>query len=136
MNGHQPRKPKFFKELTALVAAGSTIKDAAESLNISPHSAYEVSRLPAFRLAVSELRTSKMNQICGLAVEASAEAIATLRELLADTPRNQSVIANAKLRMAAAKAVLNSCVTISENTELRERLDAIENATRERSANE
>lgn len=135
MSNEKPKKPKFWQELTALVAAGSTVKDAAEMLSISPHSAYEVSRLEDFRMAVHELRTSKMNQICGLAVEASAAAIRTLHELLEDSPRSQAVIANGKLRLMAAKAVLGSCLTISENTELRERLDAIETATRERDAN-
>lgn len=126
MSGHVPENSQFFDLLVASVATGKSIKDSAEAIGCSVDYAYEISGSTAFRLAVSQMRTQMMTQICGSAVAASEDAIRTLHELLADTPRNQAAIANGKLRLAAAKAVLGSCLTISENVELRERLDLLE----------
>ena len=109
-----------FNELLAVaVAAGSTIRAAAESCGCSERQGYRVAASPEFKSRVSAIRSEMTSQAVGELSAAASEAVATIRELLAST--NEPSV-----RLNAAKAILNALGPMSELGELRSRLDALE----------
>lgn len=104
--------------LAAKVASGSKIKDAAKDAGLTVDSAYQVSRTKAFKLRVSEIQTEALNATIGTLGEASAEAVEVLRGCLTEE--------SPAIRVNAAKAILSTVVPLSENLQLRERLEEIE----------
>ena len=107
-------------ELLAIrVASGETIRSAAKSLSVSEGRAYHLSRMPAFKKRVGELRTEAVTGAVGKLTEATAKAAQTLVDLL-DASNDPAV------RLNAAKAVLSRLQPLAEHAELRARLDDLE----------
>ncbi len=110
---------KFLELLAVAVAGGATVKAAAESCGCSERHAYRISAQPEFRQRVSEIRAEMTSAAVGELSSAASEAVATLRELL--TSANEPSV-----RLNAAKAILNALGPLSELSELRARLEALE----------
>ncbi len=100
------------------VASGISLREAARSAGISESTAYRRLKDPAFRRRVSEIRTSFLNEAVGRLCEAANEAVSTLRALL--TARSEGV------RLSAARAILELGAKLREQTELEERITALE----------
>jgi len=113
------KKAKNLEILAAHVAAGKTIRSAAQTMGISEATAYGFSGSDVFRDEVSRLRSDAINAAVGRLTAAASEAVDTLRSLL-DAANEPSV------RLNAAKAILANLGPISEHGELRQRIDAIE----------
>lgn len=110
---------KFLELLAVAVASGSTIRSAAESCGCSERQGYRVSSSPEFKARVSEIRSEMTNAAVGELSAAASEAVATIRELL--SAENEPSV-----RLNAAKSILNALGPLSELSELRERLAALE----------
>lgn len=109
-----------FTEILAMhVASGSTIRAAAEAAGCSERQGYRVSSSPEFKARVSEIRSEMTNAAVGELSAAASEAVATIRELL--SAENEPSV-----RLNAAKSILNALGPLSELSELRERLAALE----------
>ena len=113
------KQSKFLEPLAVAVAAGNTIKHAAEIVGCSLQTAYNTSATAEFRQRVSEIRTEIASSTVGTLTLAASEAASTLRELL-DASNPPAV------RLNSAKAILASLSAISELGELRARIDALE----------
>lgn len=104
------------------VATGSTIRAAAAKLGISESHAYTISSGdPEFRSRVSEIRTEAITAAVGRLSAIVSRAVDTLAELLdaSNDPKD---------RLNAAKAIMAAVTPMSELGELRQRIDAIEDA--------
>jgi hypothetical protein len=110
---------KTIDRLAMLVAGGSTVKDAAESIGISKSHAHHLSRTPDFRAKVSELRTEAITAAVGRLSQAADLAVSTLVALLDKSN-------DAKDRLNASKAILAALVPLSEFGELRSRIEKLE----------
>jgi hypothetical protein len=100
------------------VASGTSLKEAARSAGISESTAYRRLKDPALRRRVSEIRTSFLGEAVGRLTEAANEAVSTLRALLA--ARSEGV------RLSAARTILELGAKLREQTELEERITALE----------
>lgn len=112
-------KSKFFEPLAVNVAAGSSIKAAASMAGCSTQTAYNISATAEFRKRVSDIRTELTTEAVGKLAAACTEAVDTMRELL--KPANEAAV-----RLNASKAILNALTPLSEHSELRARIDQIE----------
>ena len=110
---------RFTELLAVAVAAGQTIRAAAESCGCSERQGYRVAASPEFKSRVSEIRSEMTNAAVGELSAAASVAVATIRELL--TAENEPSV-----RLNAAKAILNALGPLSELGELRQRLEALE----------
>lgn len=110
---------KTIDRLAMLVAAGSSVKDAAESIGISKSHAHHLSRTAEFRAKVSELRTEAIAGAVGRLSQAATLAVDTLIQLLGEQN-------DAKDRLNASKAILAALVPLSEFGELRARIEKLE----------
>ena len=119
-----PKNSQFFDLLAVAVAQGMTVKAAAEEIGCSADYAYELSRKKEFKLRVNELRSEVAEQASGLLMAAASEAIQSLRAIASAAEKDSD-------RIAAAKAILQMMLPLSENTELRRRLDDIERGVAE-----
>jgi transposase len=99
-------------------ASGTSLREAARTAGISESTAYRRLKDPAFRRRISEIRTSFLNQAVGLLCEDATKAVSTLKELL--SARSESV------RLSAARAILELGPKLREQTELEERITALE----------
>lgn len=112
---------QFFETLAVAVAAGSTVRSAAETAGCSESHGYRISREKEFKLRVAEIRSEVTARAIGILTNGSTQAAQAIIELLGDEY-------DPKDRLAAAKAILASLGPLSELHELRTRLDAIERA--------
>ena len=110
---------KFLDLIAAAVAAGSTIKAAAESCGCSERHGYRLSGMPEFRKRVSEIRSQIASEAVGRLTSAATQAVDTLLQLLEASN-------NSKTRLDASKAILNALGPVSELGELRARLELLE----------
>lgn len=115
-------KSKFFEPLALRVAAGLSIKAAADVVKCSTQTAYNISASPEFRSRVSEIRSEVTTEAVGRLANAASQAVDTLVELL-DRSNDPSI------RLNASKAILAALPTMTEFGELRSRIDAIESGT-------
>lgn len=99
-------------------ASGTSLREAARTAGISESTAHRRLKDPAFRRRVSEIRTSFLNEAVGRLAEAANEAVSTLKALL--TARSESV------RLSAARAILELGPKLREQTEIEERIIALE----------
>lgn len=106
-----PKSSRFFDPLAIKVAAGSTIKAAAEAAGCSLPVAYSISRSTEFRNAVSEIRTAAIQEAVGVLSAGATAAAACLVELLQDE--------DPKVRLAAAVKLLEKLTPLTELHELR-----------------
>lgn len=112
---------RFFEPLAIHVAAGHHVKESSKLVGCAEQTAYNLSGSSEFRQRVGELRSELTRQAVGKLSAAASQAVDVLVELMG--PDNEP-----KDRLAAAKAVLATLGPISELSELRERLDALEKA--------
>jgi hypothetical protein len=113
-----------FTNLATLVALGKTIKAASEDLGVSLDRAYHLSRQDDFKPTVYRVRTERTEALAAQALAAAEEAIITLRAIAGTAEKDSD-------RIAAANAILKQVLPLAENTELRRRLDAVEQRTTE-----
>lgn len=99
-------------------ASGTSLREAARTAGISESTAYRRLKDPAFRRRVSEIRTSFLNEAVGRLCEDATKAVSTLKELL--SARSESV------RLSAARTILELGPKLREQTELEERITALE----------
>lgn len=105
--------------LAALLASGMSLKDSAAELRIPQRTADRYASLPEFKQKVSEIRTEITSTIVGKLGSVSVKAVDTLQELL--DPKNEP-----KTRLDACKLILANLGPLTEQCELRGRLDALE----------
>ena len=110
---------KYFEPVAVHVAAGCTIRDAAAKSNCSERTAYNFSRLQAFRSRVSELRAEMTSRAVGELAAGAALAVQTLVELLQPVHEPQT-------RLNAAKALLGLLGPLQDAHELRQRITDLE----------
>ena len=127
-----PEKSQFYAPLLAAVLAGKSIASAAEVAGCSSHYAYELTNTATFKMAVSRHRTELMEGILGQLREAAVVAVQTLQELTGTGDLEEMAInRDARVRIPAAKVTLSQLLPMTENLELRQRLDALEQAAAE-----
>ena len=113
------KNSRFLPILAASVAAGSSIRDAAQAAGCSESNAYTISRTPDFREQVAAIRNEAIASAVGVLSQAASKAAQTLVDLLSDEHE-------AKDRLAAARLILANLGPVSEIGELRERITKIE----------
>lgn len=113
---------RFFEPLAVAVASGHSIRAAADVAKCGTQTAYNLSSSPEFRRRVIELRSEICERAVGRLADGAAMAVDTLIELCGTS--NPPAV-----RATAAKSILASLPTLSEYSELRQRIDAIENGS-------
>lgn len=104
--------------LVLLLAAGRSVKEAADGADVGERTAYRRLADPSFRCRVSEARGEMVTRAIGKLADASTAAVDTLQALLAADAEN--------VRLGAAKAILELGAKLREAVELGERLAALE----------
>lgn len=113
------KNSRFLPILAASVAAGSSIRDAAQAAGCSESNAYTISRTPEFKNQVAAIRNDAIAAAVGVLSQAASKAAQTLVDLLSSEHE-------AKDRLAAARLILANLGPIQELGELRERITKIE----------
>jgi HEAT repeat protein len=104
------------------VASGSTIRAAAAKLGISESHAYTISSGdPEFKIRVNQIRSEAVAQAVGVLTAGSTTAAESLVRLLGSD--------DDKIVLAAASKLLGILPSMSELSELRQRIDNLETAT-------
>lgn len=106
------------------LAIGSTMTDAACAGGVSERTVRRWMTDPTFAARVAELRAELLGRTVGALVDASLDAVATLRACL--TAKSEAI------RVRAATALLNALVVVRESVDLEQRLAALEAADRDR----
>lgn len=96
--------------LIARLAAGMSAEAAARSAGVSTMTVYRRLRNEAFRARVAEARRAIWERTIGILSRAAAESARELRRLLRD--------ADPKIRLAAARGVLDAGVRVRHQVEL------------------
>jgi hypothetical protein len=105
--------------LALALAAGQTVRLAAEAAGVSERTATRRSADPAFRRRVGELRADMVARSVGRMAEGMSDAADVLRALLAPgTPP--------AVRLGAARSLLELGVRLRDSVEIEERLAALE----------
>ena len=107
-------------QLLAALAAGRTVEDAAHQANISQRTAFRRLADPEFQQQISQLRSRMIDEALGRLSDASAEAVETLRILLAAESEN--------VRLGSARTILELGSRLRESVELEQRISRIEKA--------
>lgn len=110
---------KFFELLAVQVAGGATVKAASESCGCSERQAYRLSSTPEFRSRVAEIRSEMTSSAVGILTEACTKAAQTLADMLSGDQEPKD-------RLAAARLILANMGPLAEHSELRARLDKLE----------
>ena len=113
------RKGRFLETMAALVACGSSIKDAAAAAGASQRQGYRVSSSEEFRRRVATIRSEATSAAVGRLSDRAVRAVDVLDALLDSDDEST--------RLAAAKTMLSLLPKVAEHGELRARVDAIEN---------
>jgi hypothetical protein len=116
--GSQSRPLKGEPFVALSLAAGSTITQAAEAGGVTEKTVRRRLATPAYRAEVRRLRSEKMERAVGHLTEATTVAVDTLVDLLSATSEH--------VRLGAVKTVLEYAISLSENVETRERIEALE----------
>jgi hypothetical protein len=109
---------RHFELLSALVASGHTVRDACKSMKLSESRAYHISQTPEFKTRVSELRTAAVEHALGKLSDLACNAVDSIGGLLSSQDEN--------VRLRAAQAVLDRFAKLSEQVDLRQRIEALE----------
>jgi hypothetical protein len=109
--------------LAAALAAGRTLREAAEAVGVSERTATRRAAEPGFRRRVTELRAAMVQGALGRLSDAMAEAADTLRRLL--RAKRESA------RLGAARAIYEIGCKLRETVDLEERIAALENNNKE-----
>ena len=110
---------RFSEAIALAVAAGSTIRAAAELAGCSERQGYRIAATAEFKQRVNELRSEVSAATVGRLTQAASTAADTLLALL-DADFEPSI------RLNASKAILAALGPMAELGELRSRLDALE----------
>ena len=106
------------------LATGSTMTDAARAGGVSERTVRRWMTNPDFAARVAALRADLLARTVGALVDASLDAVRTLRECL--NARSEAT------RVRAATALLNALVVVRESVDLEQRIAALEAADRDR----
>lgn len=106
------------------LAQGSTTDQAGKAAGVSGRTVRRWMADPDFAARVAELRAELLARTVGALVDASLDAVRTLRECL--KARSEAT------RVRAATALLNALVVVRESVDLEQRLAALEAADRDR----
>jgi hypothetical protein len=110
--------------LLARLAAGCSVEQAAQAAGVSVRTAYRRLAESDFQQRLAVARDELLSATLGELVGSAAEAVATLRELL--SAREERV------RLAAARTVLEQLLRLRETLTLAQRLAALERALESR----
>jgi transposase len=113
-------------QLVLHLAGGLTKEQAAQLAGISRATAFRWLADPAFRRRVAEARAEMVERAAGSLSAGAVEASVVLRQLLQSK--------NEKVRLAAAKVVLETGTKIRQAAELEARVLALEARSRSRKA--
>jgi transposase-like protein len=102
------------------LATGKTVREAARKAGIGETTLYKWLRKPAFKARVTELRERMVAEAVGKLSRGMAGAAATLERLLKSKDE--------RVKLAAAKAILDSAVKVRDQADLADRLAAVEAA--------
>jgi hypothetical protein len=108
-----------FESMALLLASGSSIKAASQSVGVSVRQGYRIAASDKMKNRVSQLRSEITAQAVGIITRGATAAASTLVSLL-DEANEPST------RLNASKTILNALAPISELAELRARLDQLE----------
>jgi hypothetical protein len=108
--------------LTAL-AAGATVREAAERAGLSERTTYRRLEDAEFRRRVTEARAAMVERAVGRLADGLTDAAAKLRQLLA--ARSEAI------QLAAARSLLELGVKLREAVELEQRLAGLEQRLQE-----
>jgi hypothetical protein len=112
------RRSAVDDRLAAALSQGFSVTSAAKQSGCSERTAHRRLADPAFRSRVEELRTETLTQTTAFLVTASTSAVRVLVESL-QSP-------SGAIRLAAARALLDSAVRFRELLSMEERLGRIE----------
>ncbi len=104
--------------LIAALAGGATVQDAATAAGVGVATARRRLKEPDFRHQVDQARAEILTGAMSRLSAACTDAVTTLTSLLA--AESESV------RLGAARSILDAALRWREQTELAERLDAVE----------
>jgi hypothetical protein len=112
---------KFYEKLALEIASGSSVKDAATKAGCSLTHAYHLSADPSFRVRVGEIRSEAVASSVGKLSRIASKAVDALEQILDSD--------DAKDRLNAVKIILTHLVPLAEHSELRDRLDRLEQSS-------
>ena len=120
------KRSKFFEPLAIAVANGMSVKSASESVGCAIQTGYHISCGDDFKSEVARIRTQAVESaVAVLTSNATAASNALVRLLASD---------DEKIVLAAASRILSTLGPLQELSELRQRLDQLENQRRVRVA--
>jgi len=117
-------KSKYFDALVPLVAAGESVAAAADGVGCANSTAYRISSTPEFKAAVVQARAAFVREATGKLARACSKAVEILIEI-AEKSKDERV------QLRAASVIIDRFSKLSDNVELRERIDALEAAADE-----
>lgn len=118
-----PVRRKGETEVLAALARGHSAAGAARSAGISDRTVRRWLDDPAFAGRVEELRRTMLDAAVGQLADAAADAVSTLRLMLAADSE--------AVRVRAARAILAAVVVLRESLDLEERLAVLERLAEE-----
>ncbi|MEJ7591124.1 MAG: hypothetical protein WKF77_06210 [Planctomycetaceae bacterium] len=113
------KKSKYLQILSASVASGSSVRDAAGIAGCTESTAYSLSCTPEFKTEVSRLKSEAVSQAVAVLTNAATKAAKALEKLL-DSQDEKIILASAVKLLAILPAM-------QDLSELRARVDSIEN---------
>jgi hypothetical protein len=113
-------QPKRADRLAARVAVGETIRAAARAMKIGERTAYRWAGELGFKARVAELRSAMVSSAAGRLADGMGVAAGKLRALIGKAKDD-------RVKLAAAKAVIELGMKVAELAELQDRVAAIEN---------
>jgi hypothetical protein len=111
-------KKKGDEALLVALASGQSVPRAAQKAGVSQRTAYRRLRDPAFKARVTKARADMVERALGHLAAGTTEAAVALRQLLRH--------ADAKVRLGAAKAILDSEMKLRAEVDLARRIEALE----------
>lgn len=121
MAGNDRRNRPCDAKLKEALAGGATYMQAASRAGCSERTARRRMADPAFRVEVDRLRRDMLDRSLGRLADGAAEASATLRELLSASSE--------RVRLGAARALIDSYVRILATADFERRIAALETGT-------
>lgn len=112
-------KSKYFDPLARLVAAGESVAAACGAVGCANSTGYRIAATSDFKTEVNRLRSEFVREATGKLGRACSDAVDTIIDLMKNT-------ADPRVKLRAAAAVLDRFAKLSDNLELRERIDALE----------
>ncbi len=104
--------------LVLALAAGTTVKEAAEQVGVGERTVYRRLEDAEFQRRVAAARSEMLSRGVGMLADATTEAVSTMRKLLA--AKSESV------QLAAARAILELASRLRESVELEQRITELE----------